>query len=138
MVELGIDCLKRSYLQLFEDPFDKIPYKKGDFMDNDAITKEMLDDFVHVAEVELSTEEFESILAKMNDQLAVIHELTAIPLEGNLPPVIHGNPFPEEIQAPLREDVWIPFEHPEDIISQAPRTQDGYIVSPDVPHQKLG
>ncbi|HPS47560.1 MAG TPA: hypothetical protein PKX37_03670 [Flexilinea sp.] len=55
-------------------------------MDNDAITKEMLDDFVHVAEVELSTEEFESILAKMNDQLAVIHELTAIPLEGNLPP----------------------------------------------------
>jgi len=73
-------------LQLFEDPFDKIPYKKGDFMDNDAITKEMLDDFVHVAEVELSTEEFESILAKMNDQLAVIHELTAIPLEGNLPP----------------------------------------------------
>lgn len=106
-------------------------------MDEDKITKELFEELVNVAEIELSAEEAESIYAKMNDQLKVIHQLLAIPHEAEYDPVIHGNPYPVEIQAPLREDVWIPFEHPEDILAEAPRSQDGYIVSPDVPHQKL-
>ena len=107
-------------------------------MEDDTITIEMFNEFVQVAEVELTPEEAVSIRAKMNEQLKVIHELAAIPLNADLPPVIHGNPYPREIQAPLREDIWTPFENPESIIAQAPRSLDGYIVSPDVPHQKLG
>jgi aspartyl/glutamyl-tRNA(Asn/Gln) amidotransferase C subunit len=107
-------------------------------MENDAISKEMLNEFIQVAEIKLTDEEKASILATMNDQLKVIHELAAIPVEPGMPPVIHGNPFPVEIQAPLREDVWIPFDHPEEIVNLAPRHRDGYIVSPDVPHQTLG
>ena len=114
------------------------PCEKGDFMENDAISKEMFDEFVNVAEVELTPEEADSILAIMNEQLKVIHELAAIPVEADLPPVVHGNPFPVEIQAPLREDIWIPFEHPEEIVKSAPRCRDGYIISPDVAHQTLG
>jgi Asp-tRNA(Asn)/Glu-tRNA(Gln) amidotransferase C subunit len=64
--------------------------------------------------------------------------LESIPLEDDLPPVIHGNPYPREIQAPLREDIRTPFENSQGIIDQAPHSQDGYFVSPDVPHQKLG
>ncbi len=107
-------------------------------MEHDQITKEMLEEFTQVAEVALTKEEFSSILAKMNEQLQVINELTTIPHDEEFEPTIHGNPFPVAIQTPLREDVWTPFEHPEDIVAQAPRSQDGYIVSPDVPHQKLG
>ncbi len=106
-------------------------------MEDDKITKELFEEYVNVAEVELSAEEADSIYAKMNEQLKVIHQLLSIPHEAEYDPVIHGNPFPVEIQAPLREDVWVPFEHPEDILAAAPRTSDGYIVSPDVPHQKL-
>lgn len=104
----------------------------------EVITKEMFEEFTQVAEVELTPEEAESIRAKMNEQMNVIRELEAIPLEEGVPPVIHGNPYPEIIRAELREDVPIPFENPADIIAQAPRSQDGYIISPDVPHQKLG
>lgn len=107
-------------------------------MEDETITIEMFNEFVQVAEVELTPEEAVSIRAKMNEQLKVIHELAAIPLNADLPPVIHGNPYPREIQAPLREDIWTPFENPALILAQAPRSRDGYIVSPDVPHQKLG
>ena len=54
-----------------------------------------------------------------------------------MPAVVHGNPYPQEIRIPLREDVWTPFENVDGILAEAPRTQDGYIVAPDVPHQKL-
>lgn len=107
-------------------------------MEEETITIEMFNEFVQVAELELTPEEAVSIRAKMNEQLVIIHELESIPLEDDLPPVIHGNPYPREIQAPLREDIWTPFENSQGIIDQAPRSQDGYIVSPDVPHQKLG
>ena len=30
----------------------------------------------------------------MNEQLQVIHELESIPLDEQLAPVIHGNPYP--------------------------------------------
>lgn len=106
-------------------------------MEKDIITKEMFDSLVQVAEVELGAEEAEAIFTKMNEQIAVIEQLNAIPLEKELPAVVHGNPYPVEIRIPLREDVWKPFDNVEGILAEAPRTQDGYIVAPDVPHQKL-
>ncbi|NMB94544.1 MAG: hypothetical protein GYA26_09995 [Flexilinea flocculi] len=107
-------------------------------MESETISVEMFNEFVQVAELELTPEESKSIREKMNEQLRVIHELESIPLDEQLAPVIHGNPYPRDIQAPLREDIWKPFENTQGIIDQAPRSQDGYIVSPDVPHQKLG
>ena len=106
-------------------------------MEKEKITRELFDQFAQVGEVELTEAEAESILAKLNDQLTVIDQLNEIPLDPDMPAVVHGNPYPVEIQIPLREDVWTPFDNVEGILAQAPRTQDGYIVAPDVPHQKL-
>ncbi len=107
-------------------------------MMKETITKEMFEDFCQVAELELTEEEAQSIRAKMNEQMKVIKELEAIPLDESLEPVIRGNPYPLEIQSSMRDDVWTPFDDPEAIIAQAPKSEEGYIVSPDVPHQKLG
>lgn len=101
------------------------------------ITKEMFEQFAQVGEVELTPAEAESMIAKMNEQIKVIDQLSAIPLDADMPAVVHGNPYPQEIRIPLREDVWTPFENVDGILAEAPRTQDGYIVAPDVPHQKL-
>lgn len=106
-------------------------------MEKEKITRELFDQFAQVGEVELTEAEAESILTKMNEQLTVIDQLSGIPLDPDTPAVVHGNPYPIEIQIPLREDVWTPFENVEGILAEAPRTQDGYIVAPDVPHQKL-
>lgn len=107
-------------------------------MAEEIITEEMFREFMQTAELELTAEEQVSIRAVMNTQMKIIQELESIPLDEDLPPVIHGNPYPQEIRMELREDVWTPFDNAEGIIAQAPRSQDGFIVSPDVPHQKLG
>ena len=104
----------------------------------DKITNEMFEEFTRVAEVELTPEESKKILAEMRAQLTVIGNLAAIPIDDDLRPVIHGNPYPFEIRPALREDVWVPFENPQAILDQVPRTEDGYIISPDVAHQKIG
>ena len=106
-------------------------------MEKNSLTKELFAQLVQVGEVELTDAETASIFAKMNEQLTVIDQLSAIPLDEDTPAVVHGNPYPLDIQIPLREDVWTPFPNPEEILAQAPRTQDGFIVAPDVPHQKL-
>lgn len=104
----------------------------------EVITKTMFEDLVQTAMIELSPEEKEEIRAELNEQMKIIRELETIPLEGDLKPVVHGNPFPPEIRGELREDIVVPFDNVAGIMAQAPRTKDGYVVSPDVPHQKLG
>ena len=104
----------------------------------EVITKKMFDDFMQVAELGLTPEEQVQIRAEMNNQMKVIRELETIPLEDGLQPVIHGNPYPAEIRGGLREDVCVPFDNVAGILEQAPLTKDGYLVSPDVAHQKLG
>ena len=93
---------------------------------------------VKTAALKLSVDEASQLLADLNDQLKIIRQLEAIPLEEHIRPVIHGNPYPEAVRCGLREDIPRPFGNSDGIIAQAPSARDRYFVSPDVPHQRIG
>ena len=103
----------------------------------EVISKEAFASLAETAEIGLSPEEAENLRFEMNRQMAVIRLLKTIPLEEELSPVIHGNPYPEAVRAGLREDIPVPFTDSFAIVCNAPRSKDRYIVSPDVPHRKL-
>lgn len=105
---------------------------------DEVISREIFDELVLTGRIWLNTEEAETIRAEMNRQMKVIRQLEAIPLDESLAPVIHGNPYPASVRCGLREDEPHPFENAAAIIAQAPRSKDGYIISPDVQHQKIG
>ncbi len=88
--------------------------------------------------ISLTADEAENLREEINRQMCVIRQLDVIPLEDHIRPVTHGNPYPEAVRCELREDINYSFENKGGIIAQAPVTRNGYIVSPDVPHQKIG
>lgn len=104
----------------------------------EVISKEIFDELVRTGRIGLEPEEAETLRREMNRQMDVIRQLEAIPLEEKVQPVIHGNPYPEAICCGLREDIINPFVNASAIICEAPLSIDGYIVSPDVAHQKIG
>jgi aspartyl/glutamyl-tRNA(Asn/Gln) amidotransferase C subunit len=103
----------------------------------DSISKETFDHLVTLAALELEPEEAEYLRAQLNNQLKAIHELEAIPLDQSTPLTSHGVPYTPDITPPAREDEWKPYPAPQDIIAQAPETDDGYIVVPEIPHTEL-
>ena len=107
-------------------------------MTDEAIGKSMFAELVQTAAIDLQGHEAEILRKELNSQMEIIRQLETIPLDENIAPVIHGNPYPAEIRCGLRADEWIPFDDPQSIISRAPFSQDGFIVSPDVPHQRIG
>ncbi len=106
-------------------------------MPEEEITPELFEHLVELAAFELGAEEAEYLRAELNKQLNAIHELEAVPLPPDTPITSHGVPYTREISAPPREDHWQPFPHPEKLMAQAPETEDGYIVVPDIPHEEL-
>ena len=113
-----------------------LPKKEGSSL-KELISKEIFEELAQTGRIGYSPEEAEMLRREMNRQMDVIRQLESIPLDEELPPVIHGNPYAPEIRCELRDDAWKPFDDPERIISQAPVHRDGYIVSPDVIHQKI-
>ncbi len=109
-------------------PPEKIPQE---------ITPELFNHLVNLAALDLSPEESEYIRRELNNQLKAIHDLEAIPLDPETPITSHGVPYSSEITPAIRPDEWLPYSHPEEIISQAPVIEDGYIVVPDIPHTEL-
>lgn len=103
----------------------------------EEITKSMFEILARTGALALSEDESERLRCEMNRQMRIIHRLEAIPLDDNLDPVIHGNPYPKDIRCGLRQDIPVPFDNASGILAQVPHTIDGYIVSPDVPHQKI-
>ena len=103
----------------------------------EVINREVFEELAKTGEIIFSPEEAEAMRDEMNRQMDIIRQLEAIPLEDDITPVIHGNPYPGTVRCPLRTDEWIPFPCPDDIIAQFPISLDRYIVSPDVFHQKL-
>ncbi len=103
-----------------------------------TIDPETFDHLVELAALELDTEEAEYLRRELNNQLTAIHELAAIPLEARTTATSHGVPYTAEIRPSVREDGWVACPNPEDILAQAPETEDGYIVVPDIPHTDLG
>ena len=91
-----------------------------------------------VGGIELTADEAEDLRGEINRQMRVIRQLEAIPLEDHIRPVIRGNPYPEGVRCELREDIPLPFGNSDGIIAQAPSVRDRCIVSPDVPHQRIG
>lgn len=102
------------------------------------INQSVFDELIMTAAIELTPCEREYLRSELDKKMAVIRQLDAIPLDRSTSPVIHGNPYPAEIRCGLREDVWVPFENSAELIQQAPSSTENYIISPDVPHQRIG
>ena len=105
---------------------------------SEKITRDVFDKIVELAALELEEEEAEYIRRQLNDQLAAIAELEAVPLSEDTPPAAHGVPFTAEVSAPARKDIHAPFQKPEDILEVAPEEEDRYFITPDIPHEDLG
>ena len=103
----------------------------------DEITPELFDHLVRLAALELSPAEAEYLRRELNNQLTAIHELEAIPLEDDTPITSHGVPYTAESTPAMRLDVWEPHPLPQDILEQAPESEDGYIVVPEIPHTEI-
>jgi aspartyl-tRNA(Asn)/glutamyl-tRNA(Gln) amidotransferase subunit C len=104
---------------------------------SEEIDRTLFDHLVELAAFELGGDEAEYLRRELNNQLEAIHELAAVPLSPDTPITSHGVPYTQEISAPPREDRWQPFPHTERLMGQAPETEDGYIVVPDIPHEEL-
>lgn len=104
---------------------------------SDPIDPQTFEHLVELAALALDSEEAEYLRQELNKQLAAIHELEAIPLVETTGATTHGVPYTPEISPPIREDAWVPCPNPEEILSQAPETEDSYIVVPDIPHTDL-
>jgi aspartyl/glutamyl-tRNA(Asn/Gln) amidotransferase C subunit len=103
----------------------------------ETITPEIFAHLVQLAALELSAEEAEYLRHELNNQLKAIHDLEAIPLADNTPITSHGVPYTPEITPPLREDEWKPDPARGGILEQAPESDNGYIIVPDIPHIDL-
>jgi aspartyl-tRNA(Asn)/glutamyl-tRNA(Gln) amidotransferase subunit C len=103
----------------------------------DIIDNELFNHLVELAALELTAEEGEYLRRELNNQLKAIHELAAIPLDNTIPPALHGISFTREISQGPRSDEWQPYPNPEEILSQAPEVEGGYILVPDIPHKQL-
>jgi aspartyl-tRNA(Asn)/glutamyl-tRNA(Gln) amidotransferase subunit C len=103
----------------------------------EEITPELFNHLVELAALELDPMEAEYLRRELNNQLASIHTLAAIPLPKDIEPAARGVPYPIEISALLREDAHIPYDNVKAILAQAPEMDDGYIVVPEIPHEEL-
>ncbi len=105
---------------------------------DEIIDKKTFAELAAAGGIELTAGEAEDLRCEMNRQMNVIRQLEAIPLDDEIRPVVQGNPYPADIRCALREDIPCPFDRSAEIIAQAPLSRDGFIISPDVPHQKIG
>jgi aspartyl/glutamyl-tRNA(Asn/Gln) amidotransferase C subunit len=103
----------------------------------DEISRKVFDKMVELAALELSPEEADYLHQQLNNQLTSVAELAAIPLDENALAASHGVPYTTENSPEVREDKHDPFKNPKEILAQAPDSDDGYFVVPDIPHEDL-
>ena len=103
----------------------------------EPIDPETFAHLVDLAALELDPAEAEYLRGELNNQLRAIRELEAIPLDPQTPLASHGVPYTAESSPPIREDEWVPFSNPDDILAQAPAVEDRYIVVPEIPHEEI-
>jgi aspartyl/glutamyl-tRNA(Asn/Gln) amidotransferase C subunit len=104
---------------------------------NDSISPELFLRLVELAALELSPAEAEYLRQELNNQLKAIHELEAIPLDETTPITSHGVPYTPQTTPPLRADEWVPYRDSQEILGQAPESDEGYIIVPEIPHTEL-
>jgi aspartyl/glutamyl-tRNA(Asn/Gln) amidotransferase C subunit len=103
----------------------------------EEITPELFDHLVQLAALELKPDEAEYLRRELNNQLKAIHELEAIPLKEDTSTTYHGVPYTAETTPPARLDEWQPCPDAEAILAQAPETDEGYIIVPEIPHTEI-
>ena len=103
----------------------------------EEITVEIFNHLVQLAALELTSEDGEYLRKQLNNQLKAVHELEAIPVDPQTPVASHGVPYTPAITPPTRTDGWMPYPSPQEILAQAPETDDGYIVVPEIQHTEL-
>jgi len=103
----------------------------------DEISRDVFDKMVELAALELSPEEADYLHRQLNNQLTAVAELAAIPLDKDTQAASHGVPYTSANSPQVREDEHDPCKNPEEILAQAPDSEDGYFVVPDIPHEDL-
>ena len=106
-------------------------------MKSQEIPPEVFEKLVALAALALEEGESEYLRAQLNKQLQAIRELEDIPLEAGVAPTSYGVPYTAEMSPPLRTDEVVDCPNPEQIVAQAPESEEGYIVVPDIPHTEL-
>lgn len=100
-----------------------------------AITRQVFDHLVALAQFELAEAEAEYLRAELNGQLAAIRQLEAIEVDESVPITSHGVLYGEGRRQELRSDEIQPSDKAEEILAGAPEREDRYIIAPDIPHQ---
>lgn len=103
----------------------------------EKISREVFDHMVELAALELNEKEAEYLRQELNNQLAAIDELDAIPIAATIQAAAHGISYSPDISQGLREDQIIAYPEPQTILEIAPETEDGYFVVPDIPLEDL-
>ena len=103
----------------------------------EKINVETFEHLVELAALALSEDEAAYLRRELNKQLDAVDELAAIPLDDDLALTAHGVPYTAATSPAMRTDDWQPSDNPEEIIAQAPQTNSGFIVVPDIPHTDL-
>jgi len=98
-------------------------------MSLDRISPELFDKLTSLAALSLSPAEREYLRGELNHQLAAVKELSEIPLDESIEPSLHGLDCPPK---PPRPDHWQRFPQPDQILAQAPESEDGMFAVPDV------
>jgi aspartyl-tRNA(Asn)/glutamyl-tRNA(Gln) amidotransferase subunit C len=101
------------------------------------ISTELFAHLVELAALELDPKDAEYLRGQLNNQLKAIDELAAIPIPNGTPAAAHGVPFPADLRAPLRKDESQLAPEAGQILKNAPQSEDGYFVVPEIPHQDL-
>ena len=103
----------------------------------EKISIETFEHLVELAALALNEDEAAYLRRELNNQLDAVDELAAVPLDKDLALTAHGVPYTAASSPAMRKDEWLPYEKPEEIITQAPQTTSGFIVVPDIPHTDL-
>ena len=104
----------------------------------DEITPEVFAHLVTLAALELGPVESEYLRKQLNGQLKAVRELERIPVADDVPPAAHGVPYPPENRQPLRADrAQVDAALAARILAQAPESDEGYFVVPEIPHTDL-
>jgi aspartyl-tRNA(Asn)/glutamyl-tRNA(Gln) amidotransferase subunit C len=104
---------------------------------SDPITPDSFTHLVHLAALELDPQESEYLRQELNNQLKAINELEIIPLDESIPITTHGVAYTPLTTPSTRMDEILSCPNPSEILDQAPETDEGYIVVPDIPHTEL-
>ena len=121
----------------YNDLPELLRHSQGMTTEREPITQEIFEHLVKLAAFELDADEAEYLRGELNSQLRAIRELEAIEIPEATPITSHGVPYTSVTRQPLREDVIEPCLEAEDILAQAPETEDRYLVVPDIPHTEL-